>query len=110
MLEIGLFFKFGVITWLTKQITNFVKRYFQGRSEKFYEVPDWSFEVSFPNVILNFKVSDQSFEVRGAPLNRFDCKNPGAHFTLKISDNQRFGIYAAYMLPYQISIHLDQWL
>ena len=40
MLEIVLFFKFDVITWLTKQITKFVKRNFQGRSETFYEVPD----------------------------------------------------------------------
>ena len=41
----------------------FVKRKFQGRSEIFYEVPDLSFEVSVLSFILNFKVSDQSFEV-----------------------------------------------
>ena len=39
--EFGLFLKFGVITWITKQIKKFVERKFQGRSEKFYEVPDW---------------------------------------------------------------------
>ena len=43
----------------------FVKRKFQGRSEKCYEVPDWSFEVSIQSFILNFEVSDQSFEVKG---------------------------------------------
>ena len=45
ILELGLFFKFGVITWFTKQITKFVRRKFQERSKTFYEVPDWSFEV-----------------------------------------------------------------
>ena len=45
--------------------TNFVKRKFQGRSEKFYEVPEGSFEVSIQSFILNFEVSTQSFEVRG---------------------------------------------
>ena len=72
-LEFGLFFKFGVITWFTKQITKFVKRKFQGRSEKFYEVPDWSFEVLILSFVLNFQVSYQSFEVRRPCLNRFDC-------------------------------------
>ena len=61
--QFGLFFKFGVITWFTKQITKFVNRKFQERSEKFYELPDWSFEVSILSIILNFEVSDQSFEV-----------------------------------------------
>ena len=51
----------------TKQITKFVERKFQGRSEKSYVVPDWSFEVSILIFILNLEVSDQS-------LNRFDCK------------------------------------
>ena len=55
ILKFGLFFKFGVITWFTKQITKFVKRKFQERSEKFYEVPDWSFEVSLLSIILNLK-------------------------------------------------------
>ena len=54
-----------VINWLTKQITKFIKRKFQGRSEKFDEVPDWSFEVSILSFILNFEVSNQNFEVRG---------------------------------------------
>ena len=49
-----------------------MKRKFQGRSEKFYEDPRWSFEVSVQSFVLNFKVSDQRFEVR-ARLNRFDC-------------------------------------
>ena len=61
MLQFCLFFKFGVISWFTKQITEFVKGKFQGKSQKFYEVPNWSFEVS---IILNFEVSDQSFEIR----------------------------------------------
>ena len=71
ILEFGLFFKFGVITWFTKKITKFVERKFQGRSEKFYEVLDWSFEVSVLSFILNLEVSDRSFEVRPR-LNRFD--------------------------------------
>ena len=33
---------------------------------KIYEVPGWSFEVSIQSFILNFEVSDQSFEVKGA--------------------------------------------
>ena len=53
------------ITWFTKQVTKFVKRKFQGKFEKFYEVPDWSFEVSVLSFILNFEISDQSFEVMG---------------------------------------------
>ena len=57
-----------------EQITTSVKRKFQGRPEKFYEVTDWSFEVSIQSFILNFEVCDQSFEVREARLNRFDCK------------------------------------
>ena len=62
--------------WFTKQITKFVKRKFQGSFVKFYEVPDWNFEVSIQGFIFNFEVSDQSFEVRGeARLNRFDCKH-----------------------------------
>ena len=61
-LRIGLFFKFSVTTWFTKQITKFVK---QGRSENFYKVPDWSFEVSILSFIFNFEISDQSFETRG---------------------------------------------
>ena len=65
ILKLCLFFKFGVINWFTKQITQFVKRNFQGISGKFYEVPDWSFEVSVLSFILNFEVSDQSFKVRG---------------------------------------------
>ena len=64
-LEFGLFFKFGVITWFRKQITKFVERKFQGRSKKFYEVPDWSFEVSVLSFILSLEVFHQSFEVRG---------------------------------------------
>ena len=51
---------------LQKQITKFVERKFQGRSEKFYEAPDCSFEVSILGVILNFEVSDQSSEIRGS--------------------------------------------
>ena len=47
------------------QITKFVKRKFQGRSEKFYEVLDWSFEVLVLSFILKFEVSDKSFKVRG---------------------------------------------
>ena len=39
VLEFGLFFKFGV-NWFTKQITEFEKESFKGRSEKFYEVPE----------------------------------------------------------------------
>ena len=39
--------------------------------QKFYEVPDWSFEVSVPSIILNFEVSDQSFEVRRGTLEPF---------------------------------------
>ena len=57
ILEFRLFFKFGVINQFTKQITKFVERKFLGRSEKFYEVPDWSFEVSVLSFILNFEVS-----------------------------------------------------
>ena len=63
--EFGLFFKFGVITWFTKQITKFAERKFQGTFEKFYEVQDWSFKVSILSFILNFEVSDKSFEVKG---------------------------------------------
>ena len=66
MLEFGLFFKLGDITWFTKQITKFVERKFQGRSDKFYEVPHWSFEISILSFILDFEVSDQSFEVNHA--------------------------------------------
>ena len=68
-------FKFGVSTWCTKQITMFVRRKCQERSEKLYdyELPDWSFKGSILSFILNFEVSDQNFEVREARLNRFDC-------------------------------------
>ena len=55
-----------------KQITKFVKRKFQGRSENFHEVPGWSFEVSIQSFILNFKVYYQSYKVR-VRLNLFDC-------------------------------------
>ena len=72
ILKFYLFFKFDVINWFTKQITKFVKRKFQGRFEKFYEVSDWSFEVSVLSFILNFEVPDKSFGVGGARLNRFD--------------------------------------
>ena len=51
MLKFCLCSKFGVISWFTKQITKFVKRKFQGRSEKFYKVPGWSFEVSIQSFI-----------------------------------------------------------
>ena len=71
-----LLFKFGVISWFTKQITKSAKKKLQGRFEKFYEVPGWSFEVSIQSFILNFEVSDHSFEVRGeARLNRFYYKH-----------------------------------
>ena len=70
ILEFRLFFKFGVITWFTKQITKFVKRNFK-EDQKIYEVPDWSFEVSILNFILNLIVCDQSFEVRGTRLKPF---------------------------------------
>ena len=66
ILKFCLFSKFGVISWLTKQIIKFVKRKFQQRSEISYEVSNWSFEVSFQSFILNFEVSDQCFEVRHA--------------------------------------------
>ena len=45
ILKFCLFSKFGVIRWFTKQSAKFVKREFQGRSEKFYEVQGWSFKV-----------------------------------------------------------------
>ena len=45
-LEFGLFFKFCVISRFTNQIIKFVKRKLERESETFYEVPDWSFEVS----------------------------------------------------------------
>ena len=38
---------------------------FQGKPEKFFEVPDWSFEVSIQSLILNFEVSNQSLQVGG---------------------------------------------
>ena len=41
---------------------------------EFYEVSDWRLEVSIQSFVLNFKVSDQSFEVREAHLVSFDCK------------------------------------
>ena len=72
ILKFYLFSKFGVISWFTKQITKFVKRV-QGRSQKFYEVSNWSFEVSVESFILSFEVSDQSFGKVTARLNRFDC-------------------------------------
>ena len=53
ILEFGLFFKLAY-----KANHRVCKKKFQGRSEKFYEVPDWSFEVSIPRFILNFEVSD----------------------------------------------------
>ena len=65
-----------LITWFTKQVTKFVKRRFQGRLKKFYEVSDWSVEVSVLSFILNFEISYLSFEVR-ACLNCFDCKDRG---------------------------------
>ena len=65
LFRISYVFKFGIITWFTKQITKFVKRKFQGKSEKFYEVPDWSFEVWILNFILNLEVSNQSSELGG---------------------------------------------
>ena len=51
-----------VLAW---NVLKFVKGKFQGRSEKFDEVPDWSFEVSILSFILSLEVSDQNFEVRG---------------------------------------------
>ena len=52
---------FGIFSnsMFTKQITKFWRR-----SEKLYEVPDCTFEVSVLSFILNFEVSNQSFEVR----------------------------------------------
>ena len=64
ILEFGLFLKFDVITWFTKQITKFIERKFQGRSAKFYKVSGWSFEVSILSFILNLEVSYQRSEFR----------------------------------------------
>ena len=41
------------------------KESFKEGEKKFYEFPNWSFEVSSQSFILIFKLSDQSFEVRG---------------------------------------------
>ena len=76
-LEFGLFFKFGVITWFTKQIAKFVKRKFQGRSEKFYEVPDWSFDASILSFILKFEVRGIAWTVLTVTVMR-------AHLPLQI--------------------------
>ena len=38
------------------------------------------FKVSF----LNFEVSDQSFEVAGACMNRFDCKSAHTQFEIQM--------------------------
>ena len=45
---------------ITKKIIKFVTRKFQGRSEKFCEVPDWALEVSVICFIVNqgFKVGE----------------------------------------------------
>ena len=69
MLQFGLFFKCGVMNWFTNQITKCVNRKFQGRSAKCYEVPDWSFEVSFSTSKFPIRVSKL-----GARLNRFNSK------------------------------------